>query len=106
MLNFLTTNPFTLNGYSVQGGYYYLGYTVNVARNNDALTGIGEWLFTLAHNSNSLPAQYRLAAFGATTGQLQYTNILTCLVPDVAVATNYFTVTNNGSITANTFFVT
>ncbi len=107
LLDFLTTHPFTLNGYSVQGDYYYLGYQVNVAKTNDPLTGIGEWLFTLAYNSNSLPSQYNLTDIGVTTN-LQYTNTISFLVPDVSVATNYVTVTNseNGVITTNTFFVT
>ena len=106
ILNFLTTNPFTLNGYSVQGNYYYLGYQVNVAQTNDPLTGIGEWLFTLAYKSNSVPSQYNLAAIGVTGGQLQYTNTITFLVPNVTVVTSYATVTNSGIITTNTFFVT
>jgi len=82
----------------VQGDYYYLGYQVNVAKTNDPLTGIGEWLFTLAYNPDSLPSQYNLAAIGATAGQLQYTNTITFMVPDVAVVTNH--------VTTNTFFVT
>jgi hypothetical protein len=108
ILDFLATHPFTLNGYSVQGNNYYLGYEVGVTKTNDPLTGIGEWLFTLAYNSNSLPAQYSLTAIGATSGQLQYTNTITFLVPNVTVATNFVTVTNtgNGDITTNTFFVT
>ena len=56
ILDFLTANPFTLNGDSVQGNYYYLGYQVSVARTSDPTTGIGEWLFTLAYDSNSLPS--------------------------------------------------
>ena len=106
ILDFLTANPFTLNGDSVQGNYYYLGYQVSVARTSDPTTGIGEWLFTLAYDSNSLPSQYNLAAIGVTGGQLQYTNTITFLIPNVTVATNYITVTNSGVITTNTFFVT
>jgi hypothetical protein len=106
VLNYLTTHPFTLNGYSVQGNYYYLGYQVNVARTSDPRTGIDEWLFTLAYNSNSLPSHYDLAAIGASGGELQYTNTITFRVPNVAVVTNLVTVTNNSVITTNTFYVT
>ena len=106
ILNFLTHHPFTLNGYSVQGDYYYLGYQVDVAKTHDPLTGIDEWLFTLAYNSNLLPSHYDLADIGVTTNQLQYTNTITFLIPDVTVATNIVTVTNSGVVTNITYYVT
>ncbi|MGH7977195.1 MAG: fibronectin type III domain-containing protein [Limisphaerales bacterium] len=101
-LNFLINNPFTLNGYSVQGGsvsgtnemgttittnylYYYLGYQTSVAAN-----GSGGWTFTLSYKPNLLPANYNLTAIGATTNSnstnvdipVQYTNTITFTVPD------------------------
>ncbi|HXI69669.1 MAG TPA: hypothetical protein VNN22_04855, partial [Verrucomicrobiae bacterium] len=102
-LNFLTNHPFTLNGYSVQGGsvtnnsgpgpaittnylYYYLGYQTSVATNPG-----GGWTFTLSYNPNLLPANYSLTAIGAVTNgttatvvnvPLQYTNTIAFTVPD------------------------
>lgn len=79
-LNFLITNPFVLNGYSVQGGtalttnaqsvvttnnylYYYLGYEVSVAANTS-----NGWTFTLSYNPALLPASYNLTNIGAIAG--------------------------------------
>ena len=90
-LNSLTNSPFTLNGYSVQGGsvvvamsganytntfttnylYYYLGYQTSVSA---ATNGSGGWTFTLAYNPNLLPANYNLTAIGALS------NITTTIV--------------------------
>jgi hypothetical protein len=81
-LNFLSSNPFTLNGASVQGGstvvtvseatytniittnflYYYLGYQTTVVTNN-----LGGWTFTLTYNPNLVPASYDLADIGAVS---------------------------------------
>lgn len=100
-LNFLTNHPFTLNGYSVQGGsvtnnsepviitnylYYYLGYQTSVATNLG-----GGWTFTLTYDPNLLPANYSLTAIGAVTNgttativnvPLQYTNTIAFTLPD------------------------
>ncbi len=103
-LNSLINNPFTLNGYSVQGGivtatntvadtlystnflYYYLGYQVGVATNVN-----GGWTFTLTYNPSLVPANYNLSDMGATTNgtagtnvyiPLQYTNTIAFSIPE------------------------
>lgn len=107
-LNFLTNHPFTLNGYSVQGGsvsatnsgvvyttnflYYYLGYQTSVVTNNS-----GGWTFTLTYNPSLVPTNYNLVAMGATTNgstatnvniPVQYTNTITFTAPNTNTAPN------------------
>lgn len=102
-LNFLINHPFTLNGYSVQGGsvsgtntmtdllvttnylYYYLGYRTSVATNDS-----GGWTFTLSYKPELLPANYSLTNIGAVASSsptnvnipVQYTNTIAFSVPD------------------------
>ena len=97
-LNFLINHPFTLNGSSVQGGsvsggsvttnylYYYLGYQVRVATNNN-----GGWTFTLSYHPDLVPTNANLTAIGATTNSgkpkvvdipVPYTNTISFTVPD------------------------
>lgn len=105
-LDFLTTNPFVLNGYSVQGTNFYLGYQVSVRKTSDPVTGIAEWFFTMAYNSNSVPP-YNLSLLGATNIQQQYTNTITFAVPAVTVVTNPVISTNSESVVVtNIYFIT
>ncbi len=115
-LNFLTTNPFVLNGYSVQGGsttitngakqiittnylYYYLGYQVSVATNAN-----GGWTFTMTYNSSLLPTNYNLSLMGASTTGTTATNVNVPLqyLQTIAFSTPNMT-TNTNSLCAGAF---